>query len=190
MGDRLRPVETRHSAGQASRSIREKKTTGLQRVWGPIGTQLRLHQADGGTAMTIEPRPRRSPPRMNLSGREWKLYLVGGLGLAYAASLSAIATQIRPVATQQSASSNPDARVAPPIASSGTAPVWLAQLPIAERPSLALRLAGRWSILPHRRSVQAEHRPRPNLQPHCPRPTPELIQCRHRPKPPLGRHEF
>ncbi|HEX8966908.1 MAG TPA: hypothetical protein VF937_03445 [Chloroflexota bacterium] len=44
-------------------------------------------------------RPRYTPPRVNLSAREWKLFVIGGLGLAYAASLSVVATHGQPGAS-------------------------------------------------------------------------------------------
>ncbi len=40
-------------------------------------------------------RPHPTPPRLNLSAREWKLFVIGGLGVAYAASLSVVATHPR-----------------------------------------------------------------------------------------------
>ena len=47
-------------------------------------------------------RPRNTPPRLNLSAREWKLFVIGGLGVAYSASLSVVATQSQQVASQAS----------------------------------------------------------------------------------------
>jgi hypothetical protein len=86
--------------------------------------------------MTTEPRPRRPAPRLDLSGREWKLYLLGGLGLAYAASLSAIASQARPAAGPPL--QPPAASVGGLTAGSGRSVVWLDQLPVADRPPVAL----------------------------------------------------
>ena len=74
----------------------------------------------------------RNTPRINLSAREWKLYLIGGLGVAYAASLAAIGTRA------ESAGSQPTP--APISAPNGSQPavVWLDQLPITDRPSVSV----------------------------------------------------
>jgi hypothetical protein len=76
-------------------------------------------------------RPRTTPPRMNLSAREWKLFLIGGLGVAYAASLGMVATQAQPAASQPSGA-------APTTSIDRTsAVVWLGQLPVSQRPAVA-----------------------------------------------------
>lgn len=76
-------------------------------------------------------RPRRTAPRLKLSGREWKLYLVGGLGLAYAASFSAIASQVEPGVDRAAATPS-----MPEAAASNA--VWLEELPAAARPNIAI----------------------------------------------------
>jgi hypothetical protein len=76
-------------------------------------------------------RPRNAPPRLNLSGREWKLFLIGGLGVAYAASLSVVATQAQPAASQS-------ANAAPTTTAAGNTVIWLDQLPVDQRPTVAL----------------------------------------------------
>jgi hypothetical protein len=88
--------------------------------------------------MTIDPRQRRAAPRLNLTGRQWKLYLMGGLGIAYAASLTAIATQPHPDAGQ---SVKPQAAPVAGLAAAGSgspAVVWIDQLPVADRPNVVL----------------------------------------------------
>jgi hypothetical protein len=40
-----------------------------------------------------DPRPRNTPPRISLSAREWKLFVIGGLGVVYAAGLGMVTTQ-------------------------------------------------------------------------------------------------
>jgi hypothetical protein len=87
--------------------------------------------------MAIDPRQRRAAPRLNLTGREWKLYLVGGLGIAYAASLSAIATQAHPDAGH---SVEPQAPSIADLAANSGSPtvVWIEELPVADRPNVPL----------------------------------------------------
>lgn len=79
----------------------------------------------------IDARPRNAPPRLNLSAREWKLFLIGGLGVAYAASLSVVATQAQPAASQ-----GPGV-VPTTAAASGNTVVWLDQLPVNQLPTVA-----------------------------------------------------
>ena len=71
-------------------------------------------------------RPRNIPPRLNLSAREWKLFLTGGLGVAYAASLSVVAAQAQPAASGT-----------PMTTAASNTVVWLDQLPVNQRPSVA-----------------------------------------------------
>jgi hypothetical protein len=75
-------------------------------------------------------RPRNASARLNLSGREWKLFVIGGLGIAYAASLSLVATET------QSAGSQPAGAV-PTAAGAGNTVIWLDQLPVNQRPTVA-----------------------------------------------------
>ena len=70
-------------------------------------------------------RPRHAP-RINLSAREWKLYILGGLGLAYAASLAAIGTHADSDAPRATANLSQ-----PPV-------VWLDQLPVTQRPNVSV----------------------------------------------------
>jgi hypothetical protein len=85
--------------------------------------------------MTTDPRPRRPAPRLALSAREWKLYLAGGLGLAYALSLNAVATQAHadtPPVGPASVSLSGNA------AGSANSVAWLDELPVADRPPITL----------------------------------------------------
>jgi hypothetical protein len=72
-------------------------------------------------------RPPKTPPRVNLSAHEWKLFVVGGLGFAYAATFSIVATQPQPAALQP-------ASAASTTMGSGNSVVWLDQLPVSQRP--------------------------------------------------------
>jgi hypothetical protein len=74
---------------------------------------------------------RRAPARISLPGTEWKLFLVGGLGVAYAASLSAIAAHA-PADVAQMSSAAPNN-----VSSGGARVVWLDQLPTDSRPTAA-----------------------------------------------------
>ena len=76
-----------------------------------------------------EARPLKTPPRVNLSAHEWKLFVVGGLGFAYAATLSIVATQPQPAALQP-----PSAAATTTTTGSGNSIVWLDQLPVGQRP--------------------------------------------------------
>ena len=77
-----------------------------------------------------EARPLKNPPRVNLSAHEWKLFVLGGLGFAYAATLSIVATQPRPAALQ------PPGAAPTTTTGSGNSIVWLDQLPVGRRPSV------------------------------------------------------
>lgn len=79
-----------------------------------------------------DPQPRNTLPRLNLSAREWKLFVIGGLGVAYAASLSVVATQSQQVASQAAAAA-PTTLIA-----SGNPVVWLDQLAVSQRPTVPL----------------------------------------------------
>lgn len=70
-------------------------------------------------------RPRHAP-RINLSARGWKLYVIGGLGLAYAASLAAIGTRADSAAPRATSDSGQPAVV------------WLDQLPVTQRPNVSV----------------------------------------------------
>ena len=79
-----------------------------------------------------DPRPRNTPPRISLSAREWKLFVIGGLGVVYAAGLGIVTTQT------QSATSQPAAAVGQSPAGQGsftsattayTAPATAARVP-------------------------------------------------------------
>ena len=85
------------------------------------------HMANG--TMT-DARPRNAPPRLNLSGREWKLFLIGGLGMAFAASLGLVATPAQPAADKP-------AGAVPTTAVAGNTVIWLDQLPVNQRPTVA-----------------------------------------------------
>jgi hypothetical protein len=87
--------------------------------------------------MVTEFRPRNTP-RINLSAREWKLYLIGGLGLAYAVSLAAIITRAESAGSQPTPAPISAPNVSQP------AVVWLDQLPITQRPSVSAPPT--WSI--------------------------------------------
>ena len=76
-------------------------------------------------------RPRHAP-RISLSAREWKLYVVGGLGLVYAASLAAIGTRAESAAPEPGAAPLTTANVSQP------AVVWLDQLPVTQRPNVSV----------------------------------------------------
>ena len=76
-------------------------------------------------------RPHNARPRLNLSAREWKVFVIGGLGVAYAASLSVVATQAQPAASQ------PASVVPTTTPASRNAVVWLDQLPLSQRPTVA-----------------------------------------------------
>ena len=75
-------------------------------------------------------RPRNTSPRLNLSGREWKLFVIGGLGVAYAASLSVVAIQAQPAASQP-------ASAGPTTTQPGNTVIWFDQLPVSQRPAVA-----------------------------------------------------
>jgi hypothetical protein len=79
-----------------------------------------------------DPRPRNAPPRISLSAREWKLFVIGGLGVAYAASLGVMATQAQPAASQ------PTDAAATTSMGIGNTVIWLDQLPVGQRPTVAL----------------------------------------------------
>ena len=94
-----------------------------------VDQKARGSRMENGT-MT-DARPDNAPPRLNLSAREWKLFVIGGLGVAYAASMSVVATQTQPAASQ-SASAVPTTGTG-----TGNTVVWLDQLPPGQRPSVA-----------------------------------------------------
>ncbi len=88
------------------------------------------------TTDPIAPVPRRRQPRLNLSGPEWKLYLAAGLALTYSGTLLGITHQ---VATAEAvAAADTVAQTITPAASASPAPVWIDELPPANRPTPAL----------------------------------------------------
>ncbi len=87
-----------------------------------------------------EPRPRNTPPRISLSAREWKLFVIGGLGVVYAAGLGIVTTQAQPAASQSTAPA-PTTSIA-----GASAVVWLDQLPVSQRPTIAPPPG--WTIAP------------------------------------------
>jgi hypothetical protein len=87
-----------------------------------------------------DPRPRNTPPRISLSAREWKLFVIGGLGVVYAAGLGTVTTQA------QSATSQPAAAAPTTSIAGASAVVWLDQLPVSQRPTIAPPPG--WTIAP------------------------------------------
>ncbi|MBI4491861.1 MAG: hypothetical protein HY690_03605 [Chloroflexi bacterium] len=99
--------------------------------------------------MATEVRPRRPTPRLDLSGSEWKLYLVAALGLAYTATW---VTLDRPTSAASDLAPGPTApilaltEVGAQASPEPAQYIWLHQLPTDERPMF--HVPAGWMVAP------------------------------------------